>query len=384
MLEADTEAFSRLIGLIYDCALDPGRWRAALSALREMLGFANAALTLQELPSGAMRLNVTSGVPADYASRMLEYGADLVDQWGGEAVLAALPFDEPAVLSKVNPAGHAPDTTNRYTLEWARPQGLVDVMGLGLARDAGAIASIGLGRHENSGPIGGREVNLGRLLIPHLQRALAISRLLDVEAIGQATLAAALDCLALPTLLVDRELRLIQSYRAGQALLRDQNPLRQRGDDVLVAAVPAVTHALAVAVAQASNDVAALGQKGAAIPTWRADGTAMALHVLPLAPSPARPTTVPGCVAAVFVSTPADTAQSLEEIVAALFDLTATEARVFAMLARGVGRAEAAQALGVALSTVKTHMLRLYAKLGVRRQSDIVSLAASLSMPLAS
>jgi hypothetical protein len=44
-------------------------------------------------------------------------------------------------------------------------------MAIGLARDAGMIGSIGMGRHASAGEIGDREVEAARLLIPHLQRA---------------------------------------------------------------------------------------------------------------------------------------------------------------------------------------------------------------------
>jgi DNA-binding CsgD family transcriptional regulator len=42
-----------------------------------------------------------------------------------------------------------------------------------------------------------------------------------------------------------------------------------------------------------------------------------------------------------------------------------------------------AAALGVAVTTVKTHLSRLYAKTGVARQADLVKLVAGFSTPLA-
>jgi DNA-binding CsgD family transcriptional regulator len=66
---------------------------------------------------------------------------------------------------------------------------------------------------------------------------------------------------------------------------------------------------------------------------------------------------------------------------AALFGLTPTEARVFDHLAAGHSVAQTAAALRVKDSTVKTHLLRVYDKTGVRRQAELVRLAASLTAP---
>ena len=46
------------------------------------------------------------------------------------------------------------------------------------------------------------------------------------------------------------------------------------------------------------------------------------------------------------------------------------------------GGPEVAEALGVAESTVKTHLHRLYQKTGTRRQIDLVKLVAGFASPL--
>ena len=46
------------------------------------------------------------------------------------------------------------------------------------------------------------------------------------------------------------------------------------------------------------------------------------------------------------------------------------------------GAPEVAESLGVAESTVKTHLGRLYGKTGAGRQADLVKLVAGFSSPL--
>jgi DNA-binding NarL/FixJ family response regulator len=55
--------------------------------------------------------------------------------------------------------------------------------------------------------------------------------------------------------------------------------------------------------------------------------------------------------------------------------LTPREAEVLAVVARGLSNAEVGQALSIGESTVKTHLLRIFAKLGVDDRTAAVTLA---------
>jgi DNA-binding CsgD family transcriptional regulator len=48
------------------------------------------------------------------------------------------------------------------------------------------------------------------------------------------------------------------------------------------------------------------------------------------------------------------------------------------------GASEVAETLGIAESTVRTHLLRLFAKTGTKRQADLIKLIASYTNPLIS
>jgi DNA-binding CsgD family transcriptional regulator len=63
-----------------------------------------------------------------------------------------------------------------------------------------------------------------------------------------------------------------------------------------------------------------------------------------------------------------------------LYGLTPAEARIAELLVGGATPAQVATELGLRGSTVKTHLLRVYEKTGVHRQSDLIRLAASLSV----
>ena len=56
---------------------------------------------------------------------------------------------------------------------------------------------------------------------------------------------------------------------------------------------------------------------------------------------------------------------------------------MLALYARGYGRAEAAEALGVGEETVKTHVRSLYRKLDVHSREELVELVAQVQASLA-
>jgi DNA-binding CsgD family transcriptional regulator len=73
---------------------------------------------------------------------------------------------------------------------------------------------------------------------------------------------------------------------------------------------------------------------------------------------------------------------SAPEALARAYRLTPTELRVLLAVVDGGGVSNVADTLGVAESTVKFHLRRLFEKTGARRQSELVRIAAGFSAPL--
>ena len=372
------DELSALIGAIYDCALDRERWPNALDRVRTALDFANAVITLISHPSGVLLLNVSSGVEPYWQAKTIEYGAEAIEVWGGLEAILALPVDRPAVLSRLrNPADWA---DNRFALEWARPQGLVDTLAVPLTLDRTAVGSVAFGRHESKGEIGNIEVEAARLLLPHLQRAVAIGRILEFRSLMNATVASALDALAAGVILVTADLGIVHANAAAQQMLAHGDPVRANRGRVSVRPSP-VEAALAAAVRQAADDPASLGRRGLGLPL-PANAAPGMIHVLPLRIGSLLPDVSSRAVAAIFVAVPEAPVCLPIEALAALYDLTSAEARVFNAIAAGHTRAEAARLLDIGEETVKTHLSHIFLKTGTRRQADLVALKASLTLPL--
>jgi DNA-binding CsgD family transcriptional regulator len=75
--------------------------------------------------------------------------------------------------------------------------------------------------------------------------------------------------------------------------------------------------------------------------------------------------------------------QSYGGLIARTFGLTPAEVRVLLAIVGVGGVPESSEKLGVAETTVKTHLYRVFSKTGASRQADLVKLAAGFSFPLA-
>jgi DNA-binding CsgD family transcriptional regulator len=136
--------------------------------------------------------------------------------------------------------------------------------------------------------------------------------------------------------------------------------------------------------AAADKGDAAIGVKGIALPLAARDGERYVAHVLPLTSGTRRLAGV-ACAAtsAMFVRKAAMECRSAPEVIARTYKLTPTELRVLLAIVEVGGVPEVATALGVAESTIKTHVGRLFGKTGAIRQADLVKLVAEYSTPLA-
>jgi DNA-binding CsgD family transcriptional regulator len=211
-------------------------------------------------------------------------------------------------------------------------------------------------------------------------RALAVAQTLEPEAANAAAFADILDGLDASLYLVDAGGRLLHANTAGQAMLDTCNVLLEiRGH--LMACDPAVSQTLRQVFAASRHGVAAPGTGG--IPMIGLDGQRYVAHVLPLTSGTRRRAGAAySAVAALFVRKAALTIPPRSEALRDAFKLTPTELRVLLAIVELGGVPEVAAALGVAGTTIRTHVRRLFEKTGTARQADFVKLVAGYATPL--
>lgn len=376
-MQLSGEHLGELIGLIYDCAIDPAGWDTSIDRIRLDLGFHNGSLEAFSFPSASTILRVTAGISEDYAAMMPRYGRDVFELWGGAERMASYPLEEPIVGSQA--VGRPHMEANRYYREWCQPQGVVDAVAIAFVRDAEMLGSIAFGQHVSAPAIGEAELVPLRILAPHFRRAVSINRLLNLQALRAASFSSTLDALDTAILFVDETMRIAYSNGAAQDLLSAGDLLAQsQGGLRLIDRV--ASEELAAAVTLAVRSEARLGRRGVGIPTRRRAGEPAVIHVLPLGGT-RRAALMGQAMAALFV-TPSPAAPALPvEALARLYDLTPAEARVMELIAEGRTPAEASERLGIALGTTKSHLRQIFGKTGCNRQADLAALANAFRSP---
>jgi DNA-binding CsgD family transcriptional regulator/PAS domain-containing protein len=381
MQQTSVERISNLIGAIYDCVIAPERWAGVLNEIRTEFRFGTAVLSAYSLTNKRIGVNAASGTdPVQTMTQTgIEYAADIVELWGGVERIRQYPLGEPIIRSQAVPQDII--LGNRYHLEWALPKGLFDAVGVALVRDKAMIGNATFSQHQSAGAIDDAQIDGLRLLAPHIRRAVMISNLFDMKTVEAATFAATVEALTVGVVLVDENSKIVHTNTAATAMLTAGDPIMVRQGRIAVRSTT-TTSTLQSAIAQAAKDEATLGQKGIGIPIPRPSGDPLVIHVLPLRRGDTRSGLIQRAAAALFVASASGPPQLPHDALVQLYDLTPAEIRIFELICEGQAPAAISALLGIAVSTVKSHLFHVFEKTGCRRQTDLVRLAKSLTFPV--
>lgn len=367
----------QLIGDIYDAVIDKTLWGKALEGLRQRFNFQLAILSAHRRRMGNPILQVSVNIPDEYLMQFPQFAAEALEVWGGAARIEAFALEEPVLTPRFT--DRAFWETFRYYREWVRPQGIVDQVGMILVRDRSMISALGLAIHHSRPPITDEEMDALRVVAPHLSRAVVISGMLDAAFAVTATFQAALEATTAGVVLVDGNMKIIHANRAALAMLETGDPVRgSKGR--LTLRDEFIPGQLLAAVNAASRDEASLGRRGFGIPSRQRDGTPVSINVMPLERRSQRLGVDIEAKAAIFIGDAAPI-QLPAEAMRLLYDLTPAEQRVFELVVEGEGTEDIASALGIATSTVRTHLLSVFNKTDRHSRADLVLLARDIRLP---
>jgi DNA-binding CsgD family transcriptional regulator len=370
----DPEWLSATIGAIYDCALAPDRWPQVLEALGRRFNFYGVVLGIVQLRPDAHGVQVHFGFDEEWFAWGAAHPEEVTQAWGGAAAIEAFPLEEPILALEVKPWAEWQKT--RYYREIMGPREMVDGLLIKLSGEPQLMGYLGVSRHASYGLIEPVVVETFRLLAPHFRRAVTISNFFDLKEIEAGTFNAVLEGLTCAVVLVDEDLAVVRANPAADRMLADARVIRPEQGRLTVAGRLA-EDALRSAVRMAAENEASIGRRGIGIPAVADDGAASVLHVLPLKRREMRPGLVQRAVAAVFVA-PGDASEPVD-VIAILYDLTPAEAQICSAVCKGRTLARTAADLGIAKSTARTHLLRVFEKTGCKRQAELAALAARLS-----
>ncbi len=373
----ESEQLSSLISDIYDTVLDRSLWPSALKKASAFVPGEASAIFWNDAASNSGDVFFDDGgIASNY--RQL-YFQKYVALNPTTTVRLFASVEEPTATGDLVPYEEFLNT--RFYREWAEPQGLVDFVSIFLEKAAAKAAMFGVFRHQRHGIVDQDTRRRMRLIAPHIRRAVMISKVVDLKQVEAGSLAQALDAIRTGVIFVDAVGKVLHANAAAHVILSDGRVLHASGGRLTSHDARADAELKAIFLAAAEGD-SAVGARGVPLPAAANVPGPYVAHVLPLTVGERRRNAMSHAVAAVFVHKATIEAFSPPEIVAQTFKLTMSELRVLFAIVEVGGVPEVAEVLGVAPTTVRTHLGRVYEKTGVARQADLVKLVAGFVSPL--
>ncbi|MGE5771288.1 MAG: helix-turn-helix transcriptional regulator [Hyphomicrobiales bacterium] len=372
----EDQGLTQLIGDIYDAALDSSRWNAVLAKIAEFTGGQAAGLLSKDSVSKSGNVFYQSGVDPYFVRLYSE------TYWKFDPVASLPDCEVEQIVSIPDLVPYDEFKAGRFYREWAQPQGWADAANAVLEKSATCCAYLSILRNQASGMVDEDMRRRMRLIVPHVRRAVRTGKAIDLSQAEAATFADILDGLSPAIFLVDAEGQVVHGNAAGRSVL-DKGDLLRTVHGRLTAIDTQVDQALHSAFIAAGKNDAEIGAKGSALPLKGRAGERYVAHVLPLTVGEKRKTgAASNAVVALFVRKAELEAEPSSEVIGKTYKLTPTELRVLRAIVDVGGVRQVAENLGVADTTVKTHLGRLFEKTGVSRQADLVKLVAGYSSVL--
>lgn len=382
MQSADEGTLLELVGHAYDAGLGQKPWSVLLEALSDALGGQIAHIVVHDELGCSGLVGAVRSDPA-WRLRYLEHYSSINPYLRHPAARHA-----PGVVHSGEWLTRADLEKTEFYSDFLRRQDVFPVLVGNLFADRRRQGFLATYRKFHGAPFGGEERGVLAALLPHIQRAIQVSGAMEKLAIERSSLAASLDLLERGMVVLDRAGAPVFVNRAARRLLTSDNGLVVTLSG-LRASHPADDAALASLLASALRTATGRGLgAGGSLALRRApSGRPLGLMVAPLPPQAAVALAIEDSRRApaviVFVADPE--ARAAVAVPAALlgplFELTPRETEVAGLLASGCAVSETASRLGIAFHTARVHQRRIYDKMGVHSQAELVRVFRSISPP---
>jgi DNA-binding CsgD family transcriptional regulator len=374
---SDVALLSAALETIYDAALDNTMWPLALERAGVFIRCVAGMIGAYDLMQRQTNFRHAWGYEPKYLETFDHYSA-------------INPTLRPSFAFKIGEVGTIGDLMpyeefRKYPIyyEWAKPQGLVDVVQTIVEKTPLAMSVVAFSRHERQGVVDAETRRRTALLAPHFRRAVLIGKVIDLARIEAALFREMVEAFAAAVFLVNPSGQLVYANAAGEEMLTRGDPIRLI-DGHIHAAEAKAERELTASFSEAMSGDFTRQPHGVAVPLASANGERHVAHVLPMA-SGQRREAVAGnhATAALFVRRMDQRFPTAIETIAQLYKLTSGETRVLHVILDAGNVPATALLLRLTENTVKTHLKRIFNKTGARSQIDLVKLAAGLATPLA-
>jgi DNA-binding CsgD family transcriptional regulator/PAS domain-containing protein len=372
------ETFSKVVEVIYDCALEPKRWQVTISMIAELLESQRCTLGVHDHTNWCNDLMFQVGWDDEYYWRLHEEKYSRLSPFFSS--LNLLSVGEVAVQAQLVKDEEFFKTT--YYQEWVKPQGLRDMIAMKALQTGQRAGILVANRVEGRPRYGDAEVRLLRLLSPHVCRAVAISDTLNLKTVKSDALEATLHALACGVYLTDRHGRIVFMNHAAERQIKTSNAIRVENNRI-APVDRAARAALARAIDETIADEAAMPAGGFTLALPEGPNAGLVATILPLTRGERQNLSGAfAAVVAIFVQDPIVVPPLPGEAFAKLYSLTGSELRVLLAMAPGLSVKETAEMLGIGEVTARTHLQHIYEKTGTSKQTELMHLFMSSTPPV--
>jgi DNA-binding CsgD family transcriptional regulator/PAS domain-containing protein len=372
---SELEQFSTVVEKVYDATLDQNLWTVALEDIADLVGADCAGIhfaDMEKISMGPTNFH-TIGFTESFNQKIFEYA----QVW---ALQSGLPY---WVVGDVH---HLPDImpheeliNGRFYKEVLSKEDQDDYMGMLAVKDGSRIVPVTLATERATGAFLPRGIELMRMLSSHICKAAKISYALELKSLKIDLLENTLDSLSTAIYLVHHDGRVVFMNQAAEKQVRRGIGLKIINDRVTpndsAAAVQFLDRMSRESEDEASPvSIALPDENGGLLATILRLDKGLRQNFAKGA-NPA--------LFAIFVQNPEVALPVPGAGFAKLYGLSNAELRITLAMAPGLGPQDAADTLGLSLSTVKTHLQNIFAKTGTSKQADLMQLLMRATAPLA-
>lgn len=354
----DTEA---VIDEIYEAAVVPGSWIRVLDRIAEIAGAEGTLL----FTNGAERSHWMSSKSIE--NWVVEW---LTGPWLGKAErgLRLIPIREPRFLTDLDAFTREELETDPFYSGFLRPRGFGWCVGTTIRSPAGDLLVLTSERKWDKGPVEREAIDRLDGLRPHLARAAVLSARFGLERARASV--DALQTVGLPAAVLTAGGRIVV---ANDGFATSTPGVAVGAGDKVGFANVAVQAMFVEALEEADRRSTSRTGRSIAMP---GDGERppMVAHLVPLRGSARDIFT--GASSLLYLTAISPGKAPDVKLLEVLFDLTPAEARVAGLLVEGRSVGDIAGAQSVTENAVRMHLKAIYAKTGVNRQAQLVSLLA--------
>lgn len=369
------DQFSATVEKIYAAAADQSKWPEALTAIQDLSGSTAVVVNLvskQRLEDSLMLLT-----PSVYAlatqAELASYNDDVLPHC--PRVAAGVEHPDAAFICDYMILSEA-EMDRNLAYEWYGRHGLRYFVGAPLLETSRYRVMWSFQRSRRQGHPQQKDIDLFLMLSPHVARALSLADQLGTLRSSLRFSSVMLEALPQAVFALDTAGALVFANPGARRVLAAGDGLTVHGGR-LSAALSSEQARLDSMIRSATvpMDSSARGWTRVTRPSGRPP---YAVFIAQLSIEDGEL----GAEDAKVLVMVHDTAQHHEvsvEMLAAVYGLTETEARLASAISAGHSLESAAALLHVQIATARSHLKSVFAKLGVNRQQDLVRLLTSLS-----